>query len=87
MQDKPARTATDIDHKDPHQIERVILTLLLDPNVHGPWSVRQIGRELGDDVEGEDAVASLHGAGLVHRCHDLVFPTRAARCLQLAEKP
>ena len=88
MHDKLARRPTDKDDEDPDQIERVTLTLLLDPNVHGPGSVRQIGRELGEDVEREDAVASLHGAGLVHRRHDLAFPTRAAACcLQLAEKP
>jgi hypothetical protein len=83
MQDKPLPTGTEI---DPAATEHVVLSLLLDPNVHGPWSVLEIGQELGDRVEAEDAVASLHSAGLVHRCHDLVFPTRAAaRCLRLAD--
>lgn len=73
--------------RDPQEAERVVLSLLLDPNVHGPWSVRELGRELGDQVEAEDAVATLHAAGLVHRCHDLVFPSRAAaRCFDLAER-
>ena len=72
--------------RDPDQAEQVILSLLLDPRGHGPWSVQEIGRELGDEAEGQDAVASLHAAGLVHRCHELVFPTRAAaRAQQLAE--
>jgi hypothetical protein len=64
-----------------------VLSLLLDPNVHGPWSVLEIGQELGDRVEAEDAVASLHAAGLLHRCHDRVFPTgAAARCMRLADR-
>ena len=83
MHDKAARTDRE---KDLDRAEHVVLSLLLDRETHGPWSVREIGRELGDDVEGEDVVASLHGAGLVHRCEDLVFPTRAAaRCFQLAD--
>jgi hypothetical protein len=84
MQDKPSATATD---RDPEHVEHVVLSLLLDPEVHGPWSVQEIGWELGNQLEGEDAVASLHAAGLVHRCHDLVFPTHAAaRCFQLADR-
>ena len=85
MQDEPGpTTASD---RDPEQVEHLVLSLLLDPAVHGPWSVLELAQELGDRVEGEDAVASLHAAGLVHRCHDLVFPSRAAaRCLRLADQ-
>jgi hypothetical protein len=84
MQDKPIARRTE---RDPEEVEHLVLSLLLDPNVHGPWSVLEIGQELGDGVEGEDVVASLHAASLLHRCHDLVFPTRAAaRCFRLAEK-
>jgi hypothetical protein len=84
MEDKPRPTGTD---RDPEQAEHVVLSLLLDPDAHGPRSVLEIGRELGDQVEGEDAVASLLAAGLVHSCHDLVFPTRAAgRCFRLADR-
>ncbi len=73
--------------REPEQAERMVLSLLLDQNAHGPWSERELGLELGDAVEAQDAVASLHAAGLVHRCHDLVFPTRAAaRCFRLAEQ-
>jgi hypothetical protein len=83
MQDKPRPTGAE---RDPEATEHVVLSLLLDPNVRGPWSVLELGQELGDRVEAEDAVASLHAAGLVHRCHDLVFPTRAAaRCFRLAD--
>jgi hypothetical protein len=76
-----------VSNREPAQAEHVVLSLLLDPNVHGPWSVPELGCELGDPVEAQDAVASLHAAGLVHRCDDLVFPTRAAaRCFRLAEQ-
>lgn len=85
MPDKPTR-AINTDN-DPELAEHVVLSLLLDPDAHGPWSVAEIGLELGDRVEGEDVVASLHAAGLVHRCQSLVFPTRAAaRCFQLADR-
>jgi hypothetical protein len=85
MDDQPRPTDTD---RDPEEAERVVLSLLLDPDIHGPWSVPELGRELGDQVEAEDAVATLLAAGLVHRCHDLVFPSRAAaHCLSLAERP
>jgi hypothetical protein len=84
MPDKPRHIAAE---RDPEQTEHVVLSLLLDPDVHGPWSVQEIGRELGDPLEAVDVVASLHGAGLVHHCGELVFPTRAAaRCFQLADK-
>jgi hypothetical protein len=84
MHDMPGPGGTD---RDPEQVEHVVLSLLLDPEVHAPLSVREIALELGDEVEAEDAVASLRAAGLVHRCHELVFPTRAAaRFFRLAER-
>ncbi len=67
-------------------IERIVLALLLDPGSHGPWTAHELGRELGDEVAAADAVASLHAAGLVHLCRQLVFPSRsAARCFELVE--
>jgi hypothetical protein len=44
-----------------------------------PWSVEEIGRELGNQAEASDAVCRLAESGLVHRLGDFVFPTRAAR--------
>ncbi len=71
---------------DPESTERVVLTLLLDPRSHGPWTAQELGRELGDEVAAIDAVASLDAAGLVHLCRGLVFPSRsAARCFELVE--
>jgi hypothetical protein len=54
----------------------VLLVLFHDPL---PWTVEELGRELGDRGDAIDAVGRLVGAGLVHRLGDFVFPTRAAR--------
>jgi hypothetical protein len=65
-------------------IQYLVLALLLDPSSHGPWTAAEIGRELGSNSDAADAVAGLNAAGLVHLCHELVFPTRpAAACLRL----
>jgi hypothetical protein len=45
MQDKPRPTGTE---RDSEAAEHVVLSLLLDPSVHGPWSVLEIGEELGE---------------------------------------
>jgi hypothetical protein len=58
--------------------ESAILTLLLDPRGPWLWSMQELGRELGDATDAADAVARLHAAGLVHRCHEFVFATRSA---------
>jgi hypothetical protein len=44
-----------------------------------PWSVDEIGCELGTQTGAEDAVARLAGAGLLHKIGPVVFPTRSAR--------
>jgi hypothetical protein len=45
---------------------------------NGRGALEEIGRELNDLVDAEDAVCRLSGAGLVHRLDGFVFPTRAA---------
>jgi len=83
MHDEPNQRA---ERADAAPVERVVLALLLDPRSHGPWTAQELARELGDEVAAVDAVASLHAAGLVHLCHQLVFPSRtAARFLELEE--
>jgi hypothetical protein len=58
-------------------VHGIVLLLLFDDRM--PWTVDELGRELNSRVEAADAVASLAGAGLVHRLGDFVIPTRAAR--------
>lgn len=69
------------DHDD-----QAILDLLLHGQTSGPWAIEELVREIGDRITVEDALARLHGAGLVHRLSGMfVFPTRAAlRGSQLA---
>ncbi|MCW3020366.1 MAG: hypothetical protein JWN10_2674 [Solirubrobacterales bacterium] len=67
-------------------LERSVLALLLDTKNPGPWSVHELARELGSELQTADAVARLHSVGLLHRCHEFVWATRAAaRFHELAE--
>lgn len=43
-----------------------------------PWSVAEVEGEIGEGAETTDALARLYAAGLVHRCGEFVFATRAA---------
>jgi hypothetical protein len=67
---------------DPREVLRTsnsaVFGLLIGPRDQRPWSVRELALELGDQIEVEDALARLHGAGLVHRCGEFVWATRAA---------
>jgi hypothetical protein len=58
--------------------QKGVLELLLSSDSQRPWSVAEIERERGERIDTIDAVASLHAAGLVHRCGEFVFATRAA---------
>jgi hypothetical protein len=58
-------------------LDKIVLLLLFDDRM--PWTVDELGRELNSRLEAADAIASLAGAGLVHRLDDFVIPTRAAR--------
>jgi hypothetical protein len=67
--------------------EGTILDLLVDGENQRPWTMAELGLEIGDAVVVADAVASLAGAGLVHKTSDgFVFATRAAiRCRKLVD--
>jgi hypothetical protein len=70
------------------EVERVVLALLLDPEFSGPWSVQELAREIGSELRVAVALAGLQAAGLVHRCEEFVWATRAAgRFSQLAGGP
>ena len=60
------------------QTEATILGLLLGQANQRPWAIEELIREIGRPDDTADAVASLHGSGLIHRCGDFVFATRAA---------
>lgn len=54
----------------------VMLMLFQDPF---PWTVEEIGRDLGDQGFAVDSVNRLAADGLLHRLGEFVFPTRTAR--------
>jgi DNA-binding GntR family transcriptional regulator len=59
--------------------EAAILSLLLDMNSGCIWSAEELVRELSAPrLDVLDALASLEGAGLVHRSGKFVFASRAA---------
>jgi hypothetical protein len=60
--------------------ERGIIGLLLAESNRYPVSVEEIKRELGDylSLSAIDAIERLRGEGLIHRCGEYVFATRAA---------
>lgn len=64
-------------HED-DQIDRAILSLLLDHDARGPWSDDEIAREVGDEIATADGLARLAGAGLVHRLSSFAWASRAA---------
>jgi hypothetical protein len=57
-------------------IDSAIIGLLIYDESQRPWSIEEVGREIGDDTP--DGLARLYGAGLVHRAGGFVWPTRAA---------
>jgi hypothetical protein len=82
MQDQPIDVVGETDE----QAEREVLALLLESRLPGPWSIWELGLQIGSDARAVDAVMRLHAAGLVHLCHEFVWPTRtAARSHQLAD--
>jgi hypothetical protein len=71
------RSGVDVGRVD-DELEREVLALLLESGLSGPWSVWELGLQFGSEVAAADAVMRLHAAGLVHLCHEFVWPTRAA---------
>ncbi len=74
MRDEGSRTEAE----DAGRVEGTILAMLLVADEQRPWSVEEVQREIGDRLATLDALAALHAAGLIHRCGEFVFATRAA---------
>jgi hypothetical protein len=77
MQDETSHNSSDEDER----AQKAVLGLLLRPNDQRPWSVQEVEREVGETIAAADAIASLNAAGLIHRCGDFVFASRAALCM------
>lgn len=58
-------------------LRRAILGLLMQEGSRWPWALKELEAELGEPQAVQDVVRQLQGLGLVHRCEDFVWPTRA----------
>ncbi len=63
---------------DDLRIDSAILVLLNGHKEQRPWSVHEMELEIGDRIAVIDSLARLKGAGLIHRCGDFVWISRAA---------
>jgi hypothetical protein len=63
---------------DPAIVESAVHGLLITRDEQRPWSVHEVELEIGDHIAVVDALRLLQGVGLVHRCGDYVWATRAA---------
>jgi hypothetical protein len=83
MQDQPTRRTV---AEEFAYAERIVLEILLEPGFHGTWTLAELARAYGDEAQTVDALAGLHAAGLVHRCGEFVFASRAAARLVALER-
>jgi len=76
----PRQARLDLDPTvESDRIESTILEVLIGSERVGPWSVAELGLEVGGELQAIDALEALHRAGLIHRTSDgFVFATRAA---------
>ncbi|HEY7892112.1 MAG TPA: hypothetical protein VIC05_07885 [Solirubrobacteraceae bacterium] len=56
----------------------ILLTMLLDSEPPGLWSVEEVVRALGNRTGAADSLMRLERDGLIHRHGEFVFATRAA---------
>jgi coproporphyrinogen III oxidase-like Fe-S oxidoreductase len=73
MQDQTNETVSEHDRKTQHTI---LMLLLIE--AQAVWSVDELVAEIGRELETKDALDQLKAAGLVHRCGEFVFASRAA---------
>jgi hypothetical protein len=74
MQDESTQTVAEREDI----VDKAILALVLTPEEQRPWSVHEVELEMGDKLDTIDSLARLRAAGLVHRCGEFVFASRAA---------
>jgi predicted transcriptional regulator len=58
------------------QLDRSLLSMLASDESHRPWSVEEIGRQIGEDPTA--ALNRLAREGLIHRVADFVWAARPA---------
>jgi hypothetical protein len=77
MQNDPSMDSGDV-LRDAGVADAGIFERLTRPDEQRPWSVGELVLELGSRIDVEDALTRLHGTGLVHRCGEFAWATRAA---------
>lgn len=71
-----------VTREEDRRVDRAIVGLLLAASSPGPWSEAELVRELGPDGTATlDSISRLHRAGVIHRCGEFVFATRAATAM------
>jgi hypothetical protein len=58
--------------------EHAIFALLVNREEQRPWSVLELELEIGSSIAVEDSLTRLHAVGLVHRCGEFAWASRAA---------
>lgn len=74
MQDESSRTQQAGDDS----VQQAVMAMLLDAAQQRPWSVAEVQCAIGDENKAVDALANLRADGLIHRCGEFVFASRAA---------
>jgi hypothetical protein len=75
----PDEQPTPAREPDETTIESGILDRLTYPDDQRPWSIDELIRDIGQRLGVVDAIAKLHGVGLIHRTSDdFIFATRTA---------
>jgi hypothetical protein len=74
----PEPEATAMPKADQETVETSILDRLTGDEQQRPLSVTEIARDFDSRITTEDALRNLQADGLIHRCGELIFPTRAA---------
>jgi hypothetical protein len=73
-------------HLEQPVVEAAILTLLLSGDHEGPWTRAELELELSaSSLNVGDALAALHGSGLLHLHGELVIASRAAQRMDQLE--
>ncbi len=74
MQDDPSPDLGDV----LRTVEAGIYGRLVRSDEQRPWAIRELVLELRDPIAVQDALTELQDNGLIHRCGEFVWATRAA---------
>ena len=61
-----------------NKTEEALFLTLISREDQRPWSVAELQLEMGDPTGVIDGLSHLHRAGLIHRCGEFAWASRAA---------